>query len=555
MVKAGLDTPTMEPTWIVACHNPCHDNALEVGQHLLQQPRSSLESRLPCTLGGTIGALSIFTVLVAVSNLLPSSSSSTIMFSPMGLTHVAAPKLVSGLQAYPLRGRWSNDRRVQQPRLPKSYLQTSNQQWQAISDHVPDRVLPQALSALSLCVIATLAFVVAVYRRTFYKASCHTYQQTMMSVGGLASDVGGDQGNIVGNASLGCSDASFDSGFWARCHRLFEAIAARDPMRARPTTALSANAAGVDASGGPKPIPNKYLRIITALSLASVWIVAAINGGYFLGVIMGITALIGVREYFAMVKVGGKTGGTTITTACAFGFPIIATYAPYRFSLMLPMAATTICVYLVAKASMSKIKPESYGMYTFSTAIFGLFYMAYLPAYWIRLRGIPHASGLSFAHLWPTFLGGPEQVTMGFAFFVGTVLCIVAADSMAYVVGKAVGKTKFTNVSPNKTVEGALGGLTACCGVAVAMALNMNWPLWYLTGPVFGTMVFFASLFGDLAESLMKRDAGVKDSGDVLPGHGGILDRFDSYLFTAPLVYYFVQFLLVPLMGLGPWSP
>ena len=143
-----------------------------------------------------IAALSVVAVLAAISHLSPSSSSSTVMFSQPGLTNVASPKLASGFQAYPPRGRWSNERRVQQPRLPQSYLHTSNQQWQANSDHMPDRVLPQALSALSFSVVATLAFVVATYRRTYHEAACHTYQQTMLSVGGLASDAGGGQGNI-----------------------------------------------------------------------------------------------------------------------------------------------------------------------------------------------------------------------------------------------------------------------------------------------------------------------------------------------------------------------
>ena len=112
-------------------------------------------------------------------------------------------------------------------------------------------------------------------------------------------------------------------------------------------------------------------------------------------------------------------------------------------------------------------------------------------------------------------------------------ISIAASDVGAYFAGKNFGRTKLSeftgiSVSPNKTMEGVYGGMALCSLFATTGAFLMNWPLWYLTGPFYGSMISLLGLLGDLTVSLFKRDAGMKDTGSLLPGHGGILDRVDS---------------------------
>ena len=107
---------------------------------------------------------------------------------------------------------------------------------------------------------------------------------------------------------------------------------------------------------------------------------------------------------------------------------------------------------------------------------------------------------------------------------------VASADTGAYFVGKSIGKTKFSETSPNKTIEGVIGG------VAIATILGSffaNGNLHIVSAIVVSAIVALSSVFGDLYESYLKREAGIKDSGDILPGHGGILDRTDGYLFGA----------------------
>ena len=130
-----------------------------------------------------------------------------------------------------------------------------------------------------------------------------------------------------------------------------------------------------------------------------------------------------------------------------------------------------------------------------------------------------------------------------------TVLSVFASiwlcDSAAYFVGRAIGKHKlFERVSPNKTWEGAIAGLVFAIGGFV-LAHHLLLPYLSLRDAlVCGGIVGVFGQLGDLGESLLKRDAGVKDSSNLIPGHGGVLDRFDSLLFVSPLIYCYLDFVV-----------
>ena len=104
-------------------------------------------------------------------------------------------------------------------------------------------------------------------------------------------------------------------------------------------------------------------------------------------------------------------------------------------------------------------------------------------------------------------------------------------------------------MSPNKTWEGLLGGCAASMATMTCAALLMRWPRPWLAGSCYGLMIAMMALVGDLTVSLLKRSAGVKDTGTLLPGHGGLLDRIDSYLLVPAPAFFFLQLLL----GMPGW--
>lgn len=191
----------------------------------------------------------------------------------------------------------------------------------------------------------------------------------------------------------------------------------------------------------------------------------------------------------------------------------------------------------------------------FCATLFGIFYCGFLPSFWVKLRALAikgasagsrkltqnmDVSGSGFIASWPTVLGGPEVWTTGLVVTIIAVFCIIAADVGAYGFGKTFGKHQLTAISPNKTVEGALGGLLCVVGTAFGLRFVLGWHAGVIQTLCLGMVIFWSSVAGDLMESVMKRNAGIKDSGDIIPGHGGFLDRFDSYMFTGVSVYFYM---------------
>ncbi len=261
-------------------------------------------------------------------------------------------------------------------------------------------------------------------------------------------------------------------------------------------------------------------------------------GGWYFTLGFAILIYLGQLEYFQLVRAKGIAPAGKTTLVVSQALLVIATIAPSLADPVFPIAGTFICFYLLFQPKFATIAD-------ISASILGLFYGGYLPSYWVRLRslGSLEVSNLPLGGYWPDW----QDLNALPAGLTATLLafgCIWAADIGAYTMGKLFGRTLLSAISPKKTVEGAIFGALGSVIVAEVGAWYLNWPGWPLTGAALGLLIGVASLLGDLTESMMKRDAGVKDSGQLIPGHGGILDRADSYVFTAPLVYYFVVLLL-----------
>ena len=151
------------------------------------------------------------------------------------------------------------------------------------------------------------------------------------------------------------------------------------------------------------------------------------------------------------------------------------------------------------------------------------------------------AMGLSYAALPFAFLPLIKSMFQGEMWILFLFAVIWANDTLAFAVGKTFGRTKLCpEISPKKTVEGAIGGLIGGMTAAFFFSSWIDAGHWVLIAASIALGVI--GIIGDLSESVLKRSAGVKDSGALLPGHGGVLDRVDSLLFAVPALYYFLQF-------------
>lgn len=256
----------------------------------------------------------------------------------------------------------------------------------------------------------------------------------------------------------------------------------------------------------------------------------------FLGLVV-LALLVALDEFATMAAPENKwlARGVLFTLGVALHLALVGSFPGARLApdpLGMPTVSPTtevesillvlLGVPLALVAPMFLVKDVTVAGTISARLALGLFYAPVLmaPIVWIRSDG--EGVGLIFYLLAATWLG----------------------DTGAYFAGRAFGKTPlFPRVSPKKTVEGVIGGAALAvvgCLVVKAIALP-NWG--WVEAAVVAAVLDLAGVVGDLAESMLKRAWGVKDSGWIMPGHGGILDRIDSLLFTAPLLFVWIAFL------------
>ena len=266
-------------------------------------------------------------------------------------------------------------------------------------------------------------------------------------------------------------------------------------------------------------------RTLSALVLVPPILAALWLGLPGMTALLAVAAAVGSREAFRLLQDAGWPAMPGIGTLIAVALIAEAAIAPGGEWGALVLAAGAI---VAGVAAFARPEPRD-GLVAWVATVFGAAYVGLL-AFILHLaaRGPAIPAGAVLEPLGP-FRGWVVLLVLG----------VWSFDTGAYLVGRAIGRHRFlSHISPSKTVEGVVGGLVATTVVIALLLAGLGQaPIGaLLLGPLLG----LAAQAGDLAESMLKRAAGAKDSGTLIPGHGGILDRTDSFLFAAPVVTLYV---------------
>jgi phosphatidate cytidylyltransferase len=286
---------------------------------------------------------------------------------------------------------------------------------------------------------------------------------------------------------------------------------------------------------GLRRVPKFYQRALSAFvaflfTLLLMWVGLPLLAPVYL-----IVALMATREYALLMNLRGipiRKRSLWVATILTLPASLPVTYpgmeplfpgVSWREALL-----GLFAFYLIA---LEVTRPNQNSMFTVIFTLFGYLYIPYLFGFILTLRYTPDG-------------------VLGLWYLMLPMLAIIASDVGAYVVGSLFGRRKLApRLSPNKTLEGAFGGLAlATLIVSLTTFLLERFMQLHIDlydAILFSVLVASAAQLGDLFESLIKRWAGVKDTGMFLPGHGGVLDRIDSILFAVPVTYYFVTLVIL----------
>jgi phosphatidate cytidylyltransferase len=264
-------------------------------------------------------------------------------------------------------------------------------------------------------------------------------------------------------------------------------------------------------------------RLLSALVGIPVGIFLVWQGGLWLAGFVVILGVIAFQEYHATLRIrrvealreiGFPASAALILGAYFFGGPELLLFTQGVLALAV---VSSLAFHLFAPIEGSRTMSAA-------ATLLGVVYIGFLFTFTVLVREMvgPTRTGLPF----------------GLHLFLLAWLATMAADTVAYAVGKALGKRKLCPaVSPGKTVEGAIGGVLGSMAFALPLGIWAGFPAGHAIA--LGALIAVAGLIGDLSKSIIKRDVGVKDFGTLIPGHGGVLDRFDSLLVSMPVAYFY----------------
>ena len=263
-------------------------------------------------------------------------------------------------------------------------------------------------------------------------------------------------------------------------------------------------------------------RLISGIILVAAALVFIMTGGILLWAVMLAVSVIGLYEFYNAVRLwGDKLSFLGFAALLAYYILLLFTKPDRALSLTVVGLMILLLIFLVATF-------PAYQISQLSVVMLGVVYVPVMLSFIYLTRMLPHGR----CHVWLIFLA-----TWG-------------CDTLAYCTGMLIGKHKMTPIlSPKKTIEGGIGGVlgAALLGVIYGAIMHAAAPAtgahigWYALICATGAII---SQFGDLAASAIKRAFDIKDYGHLIPGHGGILDRFDSVIITAPVIYFLCLYLI-----------
>ena len=262
-------------------------------------------------------------------------------------------------------------------------------------------------------------------------------------------------------------------------------------------------------------------RLLSGILLVIIALATIISGGDVLFATLLLISFIGMTEIYKTLEISGKLLGIVGYLACVIYYFLIR-FDKAEFLTMFAIAFLIVLM-VIYVFTYPKYRAEHVML-----AFFGLFYVAFMLSYVYQIRMLP----LGQWTVWLVFI------------------CSWGSDTCAYCVGMLFGKHKMApKLSPKKSIEGAVGGVVgaALLGAVYAVIINQVIVGSYVSVwqyALIGAVGALISMVGDLAASAIKGSHDIKDYGYLIPGHGGILDRFDSVIFTAPIIYYMATMLL-----------